>query len=410
MKQLPSETYCKFPFIHICALSDGQTKPCGIAYEFVNPKMNLNNMSIEDIFNSTQYKELRKDMLEGRRNEVCSVCYKKEDLGETSTRQFYNSNTLWEHPIVNDDYSVESQFQHIDVRFSNLCNFKCRMCGHDSSSNWYEDAMVLEPEKHKNLSKVISIRNNIVDELIPHLKKIKSIYFAGGEPLIMPGHFKILRWLYDNLPVSSGKNCRDLRIHYNTNLSITKFEKTDLVELWKGFKKVFLSISCDGIGEVGEYQRTGFLHETFIENMQTVKKYFTPYGAKLGELNDGNELNYNFQYTTTIYNITHIFDFIKFMEENEFVESTENIDFYLAYEPKYSAVNNLSDSAKEYVMKLFKENMVYIKSPKTINELNIILNFMNTERNESPEVIKEHNDKLDNLRNSFLKLPNEMTK
>ena len=98
------------------------------------------------------------------------------------------------------------------------------------------------------------------------------------------------------------------------------------------------------------------------------------------------------------------------MEENEFVESTENIDFYLAYEPKYSAVNNLSDSAKEYVMKLFKENMVYIKSPKTINELNIILNFMNTERNESPEVIKEHNDKLDNLRNSFLKLPNEMTK
>ena len=28
---------------------------------------------------------------------------------------------------------------YIDFRFSNLCNFKCRTCGPDLSSSWYED-------------------------------------------------------------------------------------------------------------------------------------------------------------------------------------------------------------------------------------------------------------------------------
>ena len=97
------------------------------------------------------------------------------------------------------------------------------------------------------------------------------------------------------------------------------------------------------------------------------------------------------------------------MKQNKFIKTTENIDFYYSWQPAYSSINNLSDSAKEYVRKLFKKNMRYIKSEKTKNELNAILTFMNTPRNESPEIIKEHNDKLDNLRNSFLKLPIEMS-
>ena len=77
--------------MHLCSLADGQTKPCGIAEEF-QPIMNLNNMSVEEIFNSDKMKELRKDMMTGKRNKVCEVCYKKEDEGESSVRQFYNSN------------------------------------------------------------------------------------------------------------------------------------------------------------------------------------------------------------------------------------------------------------------------------------------------------------------------------
>jgi hypothetical protein len=144
--------------------------------------------------------------------------------------------------------------------------------------------------------------------------------------------------------------------------------------------------------------------------MHKVRKYFIPYGAKLGDKKSTNELHYNFQFTTTIWNVHHIFDFIKFMKENKFIKTTDNIDFYYAWQPAHSSLNNLTPAAKESVRKLFKENMKTIKSKKTKGELKAMLTFMDTTPNATPEYVKEYNDKLDNLRNSFLKLPNEMTK
>ena len=138
-----SSTYCKLPFIHLYTQADGELKPCCIAGGFDEP-INLKQMSIEDAFNSPQMKELRKDMLEGKRNKVCDVCYQREDSTGHSPRIDFNKNPLWIQPKVEDDFSVPSDFQHIDIRFSNLCNFKCRMCNHDFSSNWYEDFQKLK--------------------------------------------------------------------------------------------------------------------------------------------------------------------------------------------------------------------------------------------------------------------------
>ena len=103
----------------------------------------------------------------------------------------FNENTLWHMPEVKEDFSVPTDFQHIDIRFSNLCNFKCRMCNHDFSSNWYEDMKKIRPQNVRE-TKVLKATDTIVEDLIPHLSKIRSFYFAGGEPLIMPEHYKVL--------------------------------------------------------------------------------------------------------------------------------------------------------------------------------------------------------------------------
>jgi uncharacterized Fe-S cluster-containing radical SAM superfamily protein len=394
MQELPSETYCRFPFIHICSLADGTTKPCGIADSF-DDGLNLNEHTIEEVYNSRQMKQLRKDMLEGVRNKVCNVCYRKDDAGEYSTRQLYNDNRLWEHPVVNEDYSVDS-IQHFDIRFSNLCNFTCRMCDHGSSSNWYDAYKVFGFPKPT--SKVIKLRENILEDLIPHMKNIKSFYFAGGEPLIMPEHNQIIKWLYENLPIDEDAGCRQLRLHYNTNLSILKFESTDLIKMWKGFKRVFLSISCDGVHEVGEYQRTGWNHDIFVENMNTIKKSFGVSSTRTGDKKNSSELIYNFQYTTTIWNMHHIFDFIKFMKKNKYIKTSENIDFTYAWSPDYCSINNFEPNIKEEMVKLFKKNMRYIKSEKTKAEFNGILKFMNTESTAKPEYVKDCSKKMDILR------------
>ena len=370
-----SDTICILPFVHLYTEPKGEMKPCCIASGFDEP-LDLKKLTIEEAFNSPQMKELRKDMLEGKRNKVCDVCYKKEDLNGHSPRTDFNQNRLWVQPEVKEDYSVDSQFQHIDIRFSNLCNFKCRMCNHDFSSNWFEDADKIHFGSGKGKTKVMKVSDTIVEDLIPHLKNIKSFYFAGGEPLIMPEHYKVLKHLYDNLPIKNQDwgNVRPLSIHYNTNLSVITYDENSLIELWKGFDRVFLSISCDGIGKVGEYQRIGFLHDRFVTNLKSIRNHFRVESPNKG----GFGLMYNFQYTTTIFNVYHIFDFIKFMQDNKFIETSAHIDFYYAWNPSYTSLNNLTESEKLRLTEFLEEGILGLTEQKTIDEIRDIIKFLNS--------------------------------
>jgi MoaA/NifB/PqqE/SkfB family radical SAM enzyme len=389
-----NKTFCILPFVHLYAEPKGEMKPCCIAGGFDEP-LNLKELSLEDAFNSPQIKELRKDMMEGRRNKVCDVCYKKEDTIGHSPRLDFNKNTLWELPPIQSDFSVEPQFQHLDIRFSNLCNFKCRMCNHSFSSNWYEDSKKMGLPVNER-EKVLRINNTISDDLLLHLDKIKSIYFAGGEPLIMPEHYKILKHLYDKLEITTFYRSnegvieefrkRNLSIHYNTNLSVIKYDEQDLVDLWNGFYRVFLSISCDGIGSVGEYQRTGFNTKIFEDNLNTIKKYAK--SACVSDSLDG--LLYNFQYTTTIMNVYHIFDFINYMMDKKYISSSNQIDFYYSWTPSEYALNKLDYSEREKVINFLNTHKLNYDI-KTQNEINNIISFVNSENADTDiKIVREN--------------------
>jgi organic radical activating enzyme len=374
-----SDTSCILPYIHLYTEPKGEMKPCCIADGFDEP-INLKKMSIEDAFNSTQMKQLRKDMTEGKRNKACDVCYKKEDATGYSPRKMFNENTLWHMPEVKEDFSVPTDFQHIDIRFSNLCNFKCRMCNHDFSSNWYEDMKKIRPQNVRE-TKVLKATDTIVEDLIPHLSKIRSFYFAGGEPLIMPEHYKVLKYLHTNFPKVKFYTHEspdpymekvDISIHYNTNLSILRFEKTNLIPIWKDFKQIFLSISCDGVGKVGEYQRTGFNTETFEKNLKEVKKHFRPVNVQSSE---GHGLKYNFQYTTTIMNVYHMFDFIEYLTERNHIVDSTNIDFYYAWSPLEVSLSQISSDEKQKIIN-FINNSKEKYPQKTQDELNAMIDFM----------------------------------
>ena len=404
------KTFCILPFVHFYTQPDGEVKPCCISDGFKN-KQSLREKSIEEIYNSDDFKQLRSDMMNGVRNKICDVCYKKEDNGETSPRHNFNNNNIWELPKIEEDYSVPLDFQHIDIRFSNLCNFKCRMCNHNFSSHWYEDSQIIDDEgryiyKSGENKKVLKASETIVEDLIPYLGKVKSFYFAGGEPLIMPEHFKVLTWLYDNLPVKefidrdqNKLEGRDLSLHYNTNLSVIKYDEQSLIDLWKGFKRVYLSISCDGVNEVGEYQRTGFKTEKFEENMKVIKKF-----AKASPVwNQDMGIVYGFQYTTTSMNIHHIFDFIDYMLEKEHINSSEEIDFYYAWGPDWVSIQNMSQTDKEKIGILFRDRMRTIQSKKTKDELISLYNFMNQGNTCSKRKVVTMRDKLDEINKTSYK-------
>ena len=67
-------------------------------------------------------------------------------------------------------------------------------------------------------------------------QKVESIYFAGGEPLIMNEHYVIL----DNL---KKYNRTDVKISYNTNFMNLFFKKTPVWDFWNKFDNIQLQTS-----------------------------------------------------------------------------------------------------------------------------------------------------------------------
>jgi hypothetical protein len=388
------KTFCILPFIHFYTQPDGEVKPCCIAGGFDNIQT-LRNQSIEEIFNSDEYKKLRKDMLTGVRNKVCDVCYKKEDVGESSPREFFNSSAIWNMPEVNEDYSVPVDFQHIDIRFSNLCNFKCKMCNHTFSSHWYEDAKKISGGTYlaKEDRKVINASETIVEDIIPYIKNLKSVYFAGGEPLISEQHFILLDWLSKNIKDIDDLNTKKLTIHYNTNLSVLNYRNFDFVKYWNKFIRVHLAISCDGVGKVGEYQRVGFKHDIFVNNLKKLREYANP----VPTTNPIDGISYSFQYTATIFNIEHVFDFIDYMISNNFIDTEECISFYYAWSPQQLSLNNIPKKDKIRITKLFNEKIKKLSSEKTKNELISIINYMNSDATLVTSEVNDLVSQLDSL-------------
>ena len=66
-----SKTFCPLPFVHLYAQPSGHVKPCCIAETIYTH--NLNNETIDEVFNSEEMKKLRVDMLNGERNKLCDI-------------------------------------------------------------------------------------------------------------------------------------------------------------------------------------------------------------------------------------------------------------------------------------------------------------------------------------------------
>jgi|TARA_B100001939_G_scaffold31856_1_gene24925 MoaA/NifB/PqqE/SkfB family radical SAM enzyme len=365
-----SKTFCPLPFVHLYTQPSGHTKPCCISETIYTH--NFNKESIGEVFNSEEMKKLRMDMLNGKRNKLCDICYLAEDRGEYSARQGFlePSNNKFEIPETTDG-EVPLEFQYIDIRFSNQCNFKCRTCCHDFSSSWYEPEKLLGTLA-PNTNKVIKVENNFIENLKKHLNKLKKIYFAGGEPLVMPEHLDILKFVTDKE--------LSLHLHYNSNLSTLKYKEESLFKYWNKIKEngtIYIAVSCDGLYDLGEYIRVGFNHKKFVKNIQKLKD---------------NDISYGIQFTVSTYNIFHIFETIEQFIELDIIKTTDDISFHYAWAPDGVSVKNLHKDDKLKIINTFESNINNV-TEKTKTELNNILKFMGTESGDYTE-IERYNKKM----------------
>ena len=309
-----SKSFCIAPWMSAHTWPDGRVLPCCLyntnpaEYEetdkLIPPFGNVNDSELKDVWNSNKYKEMRVQMLDGKKPSGCSRCYHLEDNNESSYRQKFTRDFEHTFEMVNqteeDGHLNDMKLYAWDFRISNFCNFKCRSCGVDLSSSWYTDQIALFPEEADFRKKgLISVtdKSSFMDMINPHYQYVEEIYFAGGEPLMMPEHYEIL----DKL-VEEGRT--ETAIRYSTNFSKLRFGKKNILDIWKNFKNLSLYISVDGVGNIGEYVRKGYKHQEFIDNIKLFRESGIEY----------KEFGYMVTYGTL--NYLHLFDLIiEFIKE-----------------------------------------------------------------------------------------------
>ena len=266
---LESKHFCIQPFIHSCIWTDGRALPCCInhRYELGNTKTE----SLYDIYSNNNKKlvDFRKEMLEGP--ELPKSCYRCGDMekqyADNSYRYYSNKHYghLLDNIEINPDGTVNnSKIYTWDVRFSNLCNLKCRTCDNINSSK------IAEEEK-KHIDNNIVVFKEAFDDRTEFFKffeenidVIEEIYFCGGESLLLKDHYVIL-----DLLVKHEKF--DTVLRYNTNCTKLSLKNKHVVDdYWVKFKSIRLGLSLDAGWEQLSYIRHGSNWESILSNLRHI--------------------------------------------------------------------------------------------------------------------------------------------
>lgn len=263
--------FCAMPFVHFHVAQNGNVTPCCQAPWGEEAKLgNINQQGIQEIWTGKPFEAFRKNMLKGNAPEVCNRCYDKEKMGWISLREITNDKYEEEiNALIRNKFQAASYAQpvYFDIRFSNVCNLKCRICNFASSSSWYNDDVALGNIDPKTPALTTSMvdEEKFYTEFKQQIGSIKEIYFAGGEPLMMEQHYRMLAFLID----SGNTQCK---LFYNTNLSRLTFKDQDVLDYWKQFDYVNLAVSLDDIGERLEYQRKNAKWDQMKLNFDRIRR------------------------------------------------------------------------------------------------------------------------------------------
>ena len=344
--------FCVLPWVHFHAWPDGKVMPCCIADSNMPVGEIRADETIIQMMNSEPYKEMRVAMMKDEPVAACKRCYDLELMGEWTMRQSHNMRRGLEYveyisDVTNDDGSLkEFQMKYMDIRFSNICNMKCRSCGPSCSSLWSAEFLenrgkeVFDEYFPKSNGKIV-INNNddmtLMAKLKPYLDDVTEVYFAGGEIIITPEHYECLDyWVENDL-------CDQVELTYTTNFSTLSYKKSiDLMEYWKKFPQLKIWASLDAHGKVAECIRSGTDWDRIVRNIREVKEQ-VPHAQ--------------FQITPTI-SIWNIFDFPDFwdyMVDNGFIDvETSSPRFNLATNPWYANIMILPQSTKRRLAELYR--------------------------------------------------------
>lgn len=379
MNKINKDTFCYLPFGSIYVDPKGALQPCCVGRPFKEGANWKDFSSIDELMNSAPYKRIRKELLEGVEPTECSACFvNKNHHREGSNIEF--SKYIEEENLYNEDYSV-NKVVYVDLRLSNLCNFACRMCYHGLSSTWYEYwsyVSGIEDYNDYNEKFLIADKKGIKKFSETNIDSITRIYLAGGEPFINPQTFELLDRFTD-------AQASKVTVLINTNLSTLKYKGIDILDKLTRFKFVYFACSCDGIYEVGEFQRPGFKTKKFLSNLKELVR------RSKAHLNFKVEIDY----TVSTINVYHTKEFLDYIH-NGYLDRNY-IRLHSIVDPWYFSTGFLPDNLKREIIDMYKGYIVeYDGSDHLKESLKIFIKYM--EDSFSNEVHEKYREEMKLMR------------
>jgi len=244
------KTFCTRPFNELHIEEDGRITPCCV----IESNQQFFGNNIAEYLRSDKLKRLKRALASGEKPPECSSCWKAEKFKQYSHRTVDTNNSL-------------DKIVRIHIRYNDFCNFKCRICSPTFSSAWAKENKIhhMFPRADPRSKNVFDHLNKeeFFDKILP---SVNQLNISGGEPLITPVNL----WFLDEL---RKRKYNDLSIAYNTNLSSLTVKGRNLLDVFKHFSKISLTVSIDGWGKHNEYHRHGLNWNTFLSNFKEAFAY-----------------------------------------------------------------------------------------------------------------------------------------
>lgn len=398
-----NKTFCPLPWIHIATRPNGDVRVCctsnasgaGIddtkdagLVQADGKVLNLRDQTLEQVWNSEFMKRTRLDLLNNRVPVSCTKCFEEEQNGITSKRQW--ETVVWKERLnldevvskMNDDGSMPLDIPYFDLRLGNMCQLKCVMCSPHDSSAWISDwklqypkykTIQLQQDQHwddRNRDYTWYQKGSFLDSMKGQAQHIKELYFAGGEPLLIPEHYKILEFMVES---GNAKNCV---LRYNSN-GLELPER--LFELWNHFKEVKFNFSIDAVGEQNDYIRYPSKWDTVVTNLRRLDD--TP-----------SNIVVNIACAVQLLNVLYVPDLVRWKHTQNFKKinlppyGAGLIGTHLVYLPSYLNVRVLPAELKQkvankvdYFVKRECYNDEFVKSPYGLKRWKGLVQYMMAE-------------------------------
>ena len=360
-----SKTFCPLPWIHLATRPNGDVRVCCTANASGagdndskqvglvtnnNRVMNLQDYSLSEVWNSDYMKSVRLQMLDNQVPASCTKCFEEEASGIVSKRQW--ETVVWKERVdidsivnsTNVDGSLPVNIPYFDLRLGNMCQLKCIMCSPHDSSSWIKEWRLQYP-KYKTIELKTDQRwdsnfdytwyqkSSFLEDMRSNAYNIRELYFAGGEPLLIPEHYKILEFMVET---GAASLCV---LRYNSN-GLELPEK--LFELWHHFKEVKFNFSVDAVGNRNDYIRYPSKWNDVVANLERLDD--TP-----------SNITVNIACAVQLLNVLSIQDLVHWKESKNFKKinlppyGAGLIGTHLVYLPSYLNVRVLPKHLKDKV-------------------------------------------------------------